>query len=320
MFLARGIAVSFSVFVIVYCSVSVAVACGWRRVWSSWDQQSSHQQSSQRAADFLFGLRILPFVVALVVTAAFAVPSFLLLEPRQIEEPLGWAPLIMTIAGAGLVIFGVMNAVVALRRASRTIAGWSSGAQKMPAGIAVPVLRIAPAVPAMTAVGIVRPRILLSGAAEALLSRTELSAALNHEIAHVRRRDNLRKLILRCVAFPGMRGLERTWLETAEMAADDSAVYSADQALELATALIKLSRSNQAPPDVDLTAALVHSPAAVMNARVERLLAWSEGRQSSPRTSSWYGIGATIVTLVLFAASYSHLLIGIHAATEWLVR
>jgi len=316
MFLARGIAVSFSVFLIVYCSLSVAVGCAWRGVRSS-----MQRQPSQRAADFLFGLRMLPFVAASLVTFAFAVPSFLLLEPRQIEEPLGWVPVALGLGGAGLAIFGVGNALVALRRASSAIASWSSAAQEIPSVISVPVLRIVPAVPAMTATGIIRPRILVSGATESLLSQPELTAALNHEIAHVRRRDNLRKLLLRFVAFPGMRGLERAWLETSEMAADDAAVFSAEEALELASALIKLSRSNPAPPEVDLTAALIHSPAAVMNARVERLITWNDTRVLQPRSCpAWYGIGAGLAALAIFAASYSQLLIGVHMATEWLVR
>lgn len=105
------------------------------------------------------------------------------------------------------------------------------------------------------------------------------------------------------------------------MAADDAAVYSADEALELASALIKLSRPNQALPEVDLTAALVQSSAAVMNARVERLVAWSSERQLPPQKySAWYGLGAFVATVALFAATYSSLLAHVHAATEWLVR
>jgi len=316
MFLARGIAVSFSVFVIVYCCLSLAVSAIWRRVWPA-----IQRQPSRTAADLLFGLRIFPFVGAALITLAFTVPSFLLLEPRQIDEPLAWMPLAFGLCGAGLGIFGGVNALVAVRKASRTIAAWSCGAHEISADAPVPVLRITPAVPAMTATGIVRPRILLSGAAESLLSRSELNAALNHEMAHVRRRDNFRKLVLRFVAFPGMRELERAWMEAAEMAADDAAVYSADEALELASALIKLSRSSQAPPEVDLTAALVHSPASAMNTRVERLIAWGDPRQLSlPGCSRWYGVGAALATLALFAASYSQMLIGVHAATEWLMR
>ena len=75
---------------------------------------------------------------------------------------------------------------------------------------------------------------------------------MNHEIAHVRRRDNLKKLLLRFVAFPRMAGLEAAWIEATEMAADDAAVLNASEALDLAAALLKLSRIRPIVPSVDL--------------------------------------------------------------------
>jgi Zn-dependent protease with chaperone function len=148
-----------------------------------------------------------------------------------------------------------------------------------------------------------------------------LQSALNHEVAHVCHRDNLKKLLLRFVAFPGMAGLEAAWLESTEMAADDAAVANAGEALDLAAALIKLSRLAPSEPPADLTAALVHSLPCVMNARVERLIAWSDERfVSTRRFSPWYGLGAAAATAALFAVTYSQLLVRVHTATEWLVR
>jgi hypothetical protein len=315
MFAARGFAVSLSVFVLVYCILSLAVGLTWRRFWNY-----SRNFSIRHTADLLFSFRILPLVAAAVITAAFTVPSFLLLEPRAIDEPLGGFPLILGLCGLGFAITGIVNAFVALRRASRAISAWTTQAQPMKASAPVPVLRITRPRPAMTAIGIVSPRVLVSGPAESMLTVTELQTALNHEIAHVLRRDNLRKLVLRFIAFPGMRGLENAWLEATEMAADDAAVVNASEALDLASALIKLSRIG-AEPSVDLTAALVYSPGAVMNARVERLLAWNEVRCIPlRRTSSWYGLAAVLATIAIFAVTYTQLLTRVHTATEWLVR
>ena len=320
MFAARGIAVSFSVFVMVYCALSLAVCLTWRKVWAY-----CQKHPVRWIADLLFGLRVFPLVTAAVITAAFTVPSFLLLEPRAIDEPMGGIPLALGICGALLGIFGLVNALLAVRRASRTISNWTSEAQPVQTCSPVPVLRITRTLPAMTAAGIVRPRVLLSSAAEFVLNRNELQTALNHEVAHVRRRDNLKKLLLRFVAFPGMSGLETAWLEVTEMAADDAAVSNAGEALDLAAALIKLSRLGPVEPPVDLTAALVHSPASSMNARVERLVAWSEERRvplrkHSPAQGLAYGVGATLATVAVFAVTYSHLLVHVHTATEWLVR
>jgi Zn-dependent protease with chaperone function len=315
MFALRGIAVSFSVFAIVYCALSVVVSLAWRRV-----RLYGQQYHVRQTADLLFALRLFPFITAAVITAAFTVPSFLLLEPRSIDEPIGGIPLVFGSFGALLGVFGVVNAGLALRRAARAISLWTKNSQLVEAG-RVPVLRISRNFPAMTATGILRPKVLLSSAAEFVLNANELQTALNHEIAHVRRRDNLRKLLLRFVAFPGMRGLEAAWLEATEMAADDAAVSNASDALDLAAALIKLSRMSPAESSVDLTAALVHSPAWVMNARVERLIAWNaERRYRSRKYSPWYSITAAAAMVAVFAITYTQLLVHVHTATEWLVR
>jgi Zn-dependent protease with chaperone function len=317
MFAARGIAASFSVFVMVYCILSLAVSLFWRTIWLR-----SQRHPRRRIADGMFALRMFPLVTAAVITAAFTVPSFLLLEPRAIDEPLGGIPLMLSVLGVMLGIFGVWNSAIALRRASRTIARWTSAAQPVDSSAPFPVLRSSQMIPAMTAAGIVRPKVLLSGAAESMLTANELQTALNHEIAHVRRRDNLKKLLLRFVAFPGVSGLETAWLEATEMAADDAAVSNVAEALDLAAALIKLSRMGPVEPAADLTTALVvHSPASVMNARIQRLIAWSEDRLAPPkRFAPWYGLGAAVATVAVFAVSYSQLLVHVHTATEWLVR
>src|SRR5438309_540004 len=191
MFAARGIAVAFSVFVLVYSWLSFAVCCAWRWIWLR-----SQKLPARRCADLLFALRVFPVAAAGVVTMALAVPSFLLLEPRTIDEPLGWAPLTLGLCGLILALYGAFNAGSALVKASRTIARWVSDASLVDSSGRVPVWRISQVVPALTAVGILHPRVLLSGAAEFLLTAKELQTALRHELAHVRRGDNLKQFLL----------------------------------------------------------------------------------------------------------------------------
>lgn len=317
MFAARGIIVSLSVFMLVYCGLSLAVCCAWRKTWL-W----SRKYRAPRAADLLFGLRMLPLFGALAVTAALTVPSFLLLEPRSIDEPLGGVPLAFGICGLALATFGVMNAVESASRASRTIALWTRDAKPLEECGAVPVMRISRVVPALTAAGILRPRVLLSRAAERLLTPSEFKTALRHELAHVRRCDNFKKLLLHFAAFPGMSGLEAAWLEATEMAADEAAVSDAIEALDLASAIIKLSQlASSGGASADLAMALVHGGAASTNARVERLIRWTDER-SIPlqRYASWYALGTGLATIVAFGVTYSQLLVRVHTATEWLVR
>ena len=321
MFAVRGLAVSFSIFVALYSVLSVGVCAVWRRVWLG-----GPRYSARRCADLLFALRLIPFVVAAGITLALAVPSFLLLEPRAVDEPMGAVPLVLGLCGMAVMLAGVWNAAAALLRASRTVARWSSGAgvigsSPVDSRVSVPVLRISGAAPPLTAAGILRPGVWLSRAAEFVLTERELQSALRHEVVHVRRRDNLRKLILRLVAFPGMAELESTWREVTEMAADDAAVSSAAEALDLAAAVIKLSRLAPLEAPAELTTALVHSPAESLNARVERLIAWTERPQNAASAYSWrYALCAAAAVSATLAVTYSELLVQVHTATEWLVR
>ncbi len=316
MFAVRGIAVSLSVFAIVYAALSLAVSCTWRRLWIY-----SQRHSVRPAAGLLFAWRMLPAAMAALITAAFAVPSFVLLEPRAIDEPVGPILLLLGLLGAAVEIFGIVNAVRALLRASRAISTWTRNARPMNTATPVPVLRTSGAAPPMAATGIIRPRVLLSSAAEFVLNANELQTALNHELVHVRRRDNLKKLLLRFVAFPGMGQLESAWVEATEMAADDAAVSNVREALDLAAALVKVSRLGALECPVELTASLVRSPASAMNVRVERLIGWSERRRDPARGNSlWYGMGAAVVLIAVFASTYGPVLADMHEATEWLVR
>jgi beta-lactamase regulating signal transducer with metallopeptidase domain len=321
MFAVRGIAVSFSIFVVIYSGLSVAVWGVWKSVWLA-----SQQYSARRCADLLFALRLTPFVVASGLTLVLAVPSFLLLEPRAVDEPMGVVPVFLGLCGMAAVAVGAWKAAAALARVSRTVARWSNDARvidsrSVDSGASVSV-RVSAAVPTLTAAGILRPSVWLSQVTEFVLTERELETALRHEVMHVRRRDNLRKLILRLVAFPGMGELERAWRESTEMAADDAAVSSASEALDLAAAVIKLSRVAPLEPLAQLTTALVYSPAESVNARVERLIAWTEERQSPARGFSLaYPLcGAAAAAVLTLALTYSQLLVRVHAATEWLVR
>jgi len=320
MFALRGIAVSFSIFVLLYSALSFAVCGVWRSVWLG-----SQKYSARRCADLLFTLRMIPFVVATGATLALAVPSFLLLEPRAVNEPIGAAPLMLGLCGMAALLVGMWKAAVALLRASRTMARWSSealviGPDPVDSRGSIPLLRVSEAAPPLTAAGILWPSVWLSRAAEFVLTERELQSALRHEVVHVRRRDNLRKLILRLVAFPGMAELECAWREATEMAADDAAVSSASEALDLAAAVIKLSRLAPLEPAAELTTALVHSPAESVNARVERLLAWTEPRPGRAKRYSWGYAVCAVAAVVTLALTYSGLLVRVHAATEWLVR
>jgi Zn-dependent protease with chaperone function len=315
MFVLRGLAISLSVFVTVYCALSLMVSLTWRKVYVRIRRQPVH-----RLADAVFALRMLPLAAAFFVTIVLAVPSFLWLEPRTIAEPIGGLSLSLGLAGLAVLALGAANGVQSLFRASQSLSVWTADAELIDTVAPFPVLRTGGAAPPMTAIGIIRPRILLSRTAEFLLNANEFQSALNHEIAHLRRRDNLKKLLLRFVLFPGMRQLEVTWLEATEMAADDAAVSDIGEALDLAAALIKLCRLGAMGSSAELIMSLVHSPVSLVNERVERLIHWSPQPDLERGHSSWYAVAMGLAFLAVVGLSYGQLLMVVHAATEWLVR
>ncbi len=142
MFALRGVALSLSVFVLLYFSLSSAVCKGWRGFYLSVQRHRMH-----RVADWLFALRMLPFAASIVITLAFTIPSFLMFEPRVIAEPVGDIPLVLGLAGAFLAIFGLAKAAVALLRVSRTVSVWTNDAEPLDFPSRIPVLRIRPGDP-----------------------------------------------------------------------------------------------------------------------------------------------------------------------------
>jgi Zn-dependent protease with chaperone function len=164
------------------------------------------------------------------------------------------------------------------------------------------------------------PKILVSEIAVSALNGLELHAALRHEFAHVRHRDNLKKLVFQFSPFPGMKRLERAWSEAAEMDADDAAVSNLPEALDLAAALIKLSRL--APVQTpELAAGLLHNPACSVSARVDRLFRWDESRIAlNHRSRAWYAFVPTLAIGACVLLTYNSVLTGMHTVTEWLVR
>ena len=318
MFAARCVGVSLAVFVLLYVSLSLAVSRGWNLI-RRWFQP----RSARSSADLLFILRMLPLALSSVVTLGFTLPSFLLLEPRSTNEAVGKAPLALGFCCLILIGVGVARAWTAQLRASRTLVKWLDGSMLMESqitesGEAVPIFRTGNDAPTLTVAGVCAPKVLVSEAAVAMLSPAELRTALRHEIAHALRYDNLKKLVFRFSVFPAMAGLEQAWSEETEMAADDAAVTSFHDALDLAAALIKVSRLGATESSGELTMALLHSSTA-LRARVQRLVSWKKERKPQTHRNWLYAIPVAAAVVVV-VATYGSVLNQMHAVTEWLVQ
>jgi len=313
MFILRGIAVSLAFFVSLYCVLSLAVACAWKGA------TFVRNASPRSYANLLFTLRVFPLVASAFIVLAFAVPSFLWLEPRSVDEDLGVVPVVLGIGCLLLFADGGFRVMTAQARTSRVISNWLRGANTVDVGASAPTFQSNTNIPPLTLAGVCKPKLLVSEFTMAVLDQDELHIAVKHEVAHMRSLDNLKKLLFRFSLFPGMAKLEHAWQEAAEIAADDAAVSSFREALDLAAALIKLSRLVPMQTAPVITMGLVQCTGSV-SARVARLLAWEEPRVTRARTSWWYAAPALAGAILSAAATYSTALAQMHRVTEWLVR
>ena len=111
-----------------------------------------------------------------------------------------------------------------------------------------------------------------------------------------------------------MKGLQEAWQESAELAADNGAVSSRKEALDLAAALIKISRYSPLRTVPDFATSFVSAGESTAN-RVERLLAWKSAPDQIPHR--WrYAIFAVCVLCLVIALRLGPILALIHSITE----
>jgi len=307
MFAARGILVALAFFALTYCLGSALVILLWLAM------KRLNPKAAVPAA-FLFALRLFPFALSVVVNIVFTLPSFWLMEKSSLDEDAG--TFILAVCALLMLGFGLIRVLRAQARTRRAVNHWLLGPNRGNGAALNPMTSAANGAPPLILAGIRRPKVLVCDAAAALLNEDELQAAVRHEHAHMRCRDNLKKVLVASIPFPGMAALEAAWQEAAELEADDAAVSNRREALDLAAALIKLSRSFQQRPMPALATGLV-SGASCISARVERLLEW---RAQSGRPCTWPWLLLALLSLIAgIASNYHAALVLTHRLTELLV-
>jgi beta-lactamase regulating signal transducer with metallopeptidase domain len=306
-FALRAIMVSLAFFALLYSGLSVLLVLAWKAL-------SFSTLRKRMAARSLFGLRVFPFVLSAAISLFLVLPSFLVLEAHSMDEDLETAVLCacaMLILGAG-----VCRVLTAQALTQRIVSACLQDATSVGNG-AVRVAVSRQTVSPFMLVGLSAPRILISESARNLLSDTEFAAAVRHETQHLHSRDNLRKALLNCLPFFGTRQLEKAWQEAAELEADDGAVSSRNEALDLAAALIKLTRHfpHQVMPPL---ATGLASGTDEVTARIERLIAWKETPEAVSKHRR-YLIHAFCLVCLVAAVKFGALLAFVHSITERLV-
>ena len=103
------------------------------------------------------------------------------------------------------------------------------------------------------------------------------------------------------------------------MAADDEAVSSFRDALDLAAALIKLSRQAPAQPCAELATALLHSSTESLKVRVQRLFIWNSARPGTELARIHGGTRLRLYLLPLRDCNVLSLGPGPHACSDRVV-
>jgi BlaR1 peptidase M56 len=266
-------------------------------------------------------LRSFPGTASVLFVITLFLPFVCRHEPGSVEERASVAMCVLATLSASILIGAALRGLRSIRATQRVAKSWTSGARAIDfPELPIPAFVIEAQFPVVAIVGICRERLFIAHQVLEHCSAEELRAVVAHERAHLRHRDNLLRLLLRC--FPDLLSvtpmaarLERAWAQAREEVADDE-VAQAGGGLELASALCKVARL--ARGGMHLPAMALYHGADVTH-RVNRLL-----RPNMPPTSA-KSRGA--LDWVAFAFLIAALLIGasielprLHAVTETAVR
>ena len=312
-YLIRGTAVALSEFVLIYFATWATIAAAWS-LCTKRPHRDIHATST-----LLYGLQLSPFVLSTLMTALLVIPAFVRFEPLRGEEEFG--PPIIILGSFCLLLFalGLWRAGNAVLQTGRLVRRWhprTSSSRNFPG---IPIVETAADAPPLVVAGLFRPRLYVSSSAAQVLSEAELARAIAHEASHVRRCDNVKKLVLRLCCVPPSRSIERRWLASLELGADLDAVSSRHEALDLASAIVKTSRLAGRSPDLAMTFATPQSD--LLQARVDQLLSWETRTSRHSRVFRMViAVGSLAAALIVLAPFYSATLLAVHEFSEFLVR
>jgi len=179
--------------------------------------------------------------------------------------------------------------------------------------------------------GYFRSKLIVSSGLLNALTSEELAALLEHEAAHHTRHDNLSKCMLTICrylspAFPLTGLLYRWWSEQVEMVCDEVAARRINDPVEVASALVRLTR---------LTLGMPHSPQltessffgeheATLERRVERVLSLGGAQTIEPVVMSRSWVKATMLSGAAFVLTLATVFavspLAIHRLLELLLR
>lgn len=277
----------------------------------------------QPGSRLLACVRLIP-TLAGGAAAAAAAAAFVLHEPRGTTEAPSALLLLAATVGATLLAASTTRLLLAGWRTFRFIRGVEgSGVPIHLEGVKFPAWQIELAFPLIAVTGVLRPRLVIATDLLDHVPHDELEVMVRHELAHVRRGDNLQSILLACL--PDLltwtrtgRTMRRAWHEAAEQAADELASSGlVATRLCLASALVRVAKragSRPAPP----WPVLAIYGGESMERRVRRLLDDPAPSTGSQRASWLWPLA--VASLVTASGLALPSLLRLHSWMEWLVN
>ena len=333
--LAAALCLSVWFLVLLGASVACQAASRLCRPWldsstpRSWSQQSWSQRSR---AGFFFAVRFLPVLLSAVVALGIALPSFLKLEPRSTAEAIGPKLTTLALAGAMVLLAMALRAVRLLHATARIQKQWLRSAREVRVEDCKVPVYTSDASPALLSVtGMVRPKVFVANAVTQILSAEELSAALAHEMAHVRSLDNLKQLFLKTTRPPAWLdrflagNADAGWAMTSEVAADEDALDTGVSVLDLSSALVKIGRLQGSATGLPIIASHfipegLDSCMQLRVAHLERRLMEGTRKKNQRSRLLVATVSCIVVAALVYAGCISIVLPWVHEMLEMIVR
>ncbi len=283
--------------------------------------------TSRRAADisrpsFWLALRLLPGAAGMVFVLAIVAPAFHRFEPADPGEAVGLG--LVCLAAAALAVLGraAVRGAAGWRFAVRQGRAWLRDSDELSCpGARVPVHCARSARPAVSLIGVIRPRVFVTRPVIDALTPDELQAVVAHELEHRSAWDNLKRLAV--LAAPDLLGsvaagrrLEARWVQAVEADADwRTGRGEPCRRLALASAILKVARLMPAVTPFSAPVSELYSGGPIA-ARVERLTR-ADLQRGPSRMLPWTALGAAAV--IGWWATSAPVLHAIHHVTELLV-
>jgi Zn-dependent protease with chaperone function len=281
-------------------------------------------------ARFWFAVGVTPALAGFAVATLIAAPSYFIHEQRGTGELI--SPLLSCVLAIGLLLMlaAITSASMTLVRGRRLTAALRGYAGKREVA-GCEAYELPGSSGTFAVVGVLRPTMFVSSAVLRELNETELRGVVRHEQAHVASRHNAFSLLLKMAGHLSANPIfawlaRRQWVEAIELEADHAAIVASCDALDLCSALIKITRLDPCEPRT-AGAGCSFAPfrsGSRLERRIERLRCAADGKPILADAGvRWLRPAVAFVMLVLGAAlvwSGPALLLRTHEALEALMR